>query len=250
MKSLVRSSQLYLKRNASTILTVVGGAGVVGTTVLGIKATPKALALIDNAKKQKGEKLTKLEKVKVAAPVYIPTILTGVATIGCIFGANILNKRTQAGLISAYALLDSSYKEYKNKVTELYGEEAHHAVQEEIAKEKYKKIKPEFEEVLVYDEFSGKYFNTTLVKLAMAEYEVNRTIHMRGWADYNDFYDVLGVDRIDEGDELGWSEGGNLARYWQGWVDFNHRKATMDDGTEYMILTIFQEPYICFEDDC
>lgn len=250
MKSLVRSSQLYLKRNASTILTVVGGAGVVGTTVLGIKATPKALALIDNAKKQKGEKLTKLEKVKVAAPVYIPTILTGVATIGCIFGANILNKRTQAGLISAYALLDSSYKEYKNKVTELYGDGAHDIVIEEIAKDKYEQVKPEFEDLLVYDEFSGNYFSTTRMKLARAEYELNRNIHMRGWADLNEFYEILGVDGIDSGEEYGWSEGGNLARYWQGWVDFNHRTSTMEDGTEYMILTIFQEPYICFEDDC
>ena len=250
MKGLVRSSHLYFKRNGATILTVVGGVGVVTTTVLGIKATPKALALIDSAKKKNGEKLNKIEKIQVAAPVYIPTIISGVATLTCIFGANVLNKKKQASLISAYALVDNSYKEYKNKVKELYGEEANNEIQEEIAKDKYEKIKPEIEEVLVYDEFSGRYFNTTLVKLGKAEYEVNRTIHMRGWADYNDFYDVLGVERIDEGDELGWSEGGNLARYWQGWVDFSHRKATMDDGTEYMILTIFQEPYICFEDDC
>ena len=250
MKGLVRSSQLYLKRNASTILTIAGGVGVVSTTVLGIKATPKALSLIDNAKKNKGEKLTKMEKIKAAAPVYIPTVLSGVATLGCIFGANVLNKRYQAGLISAYALLDNSYKEYKNKVEELYGENAKDIVVEEIAKDKYIENKPDFNETLVYDEFAGRYFSTTLVRLSKAEYEINRTIHMRGWADYNDFYDTLGIDRIDEGDELGWSEGGNLARYWQGWVDFSHRKATMDDGTEYIILTIYQEPYICFEDDC
>ena len=250
MKGLVRSSQLYLKRNASTILTIAGGVGVVSTTVLGIKATPKALSLIDNAKKNKGEKLTKMEKIKAAAPVYIPTVLSGVATLGCIFGANVLNKRYQAGLISAYALLDNSYKEYKNKVEEMYGENANDIVVEEIAKDKYEETKPEVKEDLIYDEFSGQYFSTTLIKLARAEYELNRNICMRGWAELNEFYDILGVDGIDEGEVLGWSEGGNLARYWQGWVDFSHRKATMDDGTEYTILTIYQEPYICFEDDC
>lgn len=250
MNGLVRSSQLYFKRNGATILTVVGGVGVVTTTVLGIKATPKALALIDSAKKKKGEKLTKIEKIQVAAPVYIPTIISGVATLTCIFGANVLNKKKQASLISAYALMDNSYKEYKNKVKELYGEEANNEIQEEIAKDKYEKIKPEFEDVLIYDEFSGNYFNTTLVKLARAEYELNRNICMRGWADINEFYDILGVDHIEGGDELGWSEGGNLARYWQGWVDFSHRKTTMEDGTEYTILTIFQEPYMCYEDDC
>lgn len=250
MKGLVRSSQLYLKRNSSTILTVLGGVGVVTTTVLGIKATPKALLLIDSAKKEKGEKLTKLEKIQAAAPVYIPTVISGAATLCCIFGANILNKRQQAGLISAYALLDNSYKEYKNKVEELYGEEANDVVQEEIAKDKYEKIKPEFDDLLVYDVFSGQYISTTYVKLARAEYELNRNIHMRGWADLNEFYEVLGFEGVDGGDELGWSEGGNFARYWQGWVDFNHKKATMNDGTEYMILTFFQEPYMCYEDDC
>ena len=250
MKGLVRSSQLYLKRNASTILTIAGGVGVVTTTVLGIKVTPKALALIDNAKKKKGDKLTKLEKIQAAAPVYIPTVISGVATLCCVFGANVVNKRQQAGLISAYALVDNSYKEYKAKVEELYGEEANNIVREEIAKEKYEKTKPEFEEVLVYDVFSNQYIATTYVKLARAEYELNRNIHMRGWAELNEFYEILGTDGIDGGNELGWSEGGNLARYWQGWVDFSHKTATMDDGTDYMILTIFQEPYLCFEDDC
>lgn len=250
MKGLVRSSQLYLKRNASTILTVAGGVGVVATTVSGIKATPKALILIDNAEKEKGEDFTKLEKVKVAAPVYIPTMIFGLATFSCMFGANMLSKRQQAGLISAYTLLDKSYKEYRIKVEELYGEDSDDRIVEEIAKDKYELVKPEFEELLVYDTFSGEYFSTTLVKLAKAEYELNRNINMRGWADVNEFYELLGFEGIDGGEELGWSEGGNLARYWQGWVDFSHRKATMDDGTEYMILTIFQEPYMCYEDDC
>ena len=250
MKGLVRSSQLFTKRNASTILTIVGGVGVVTTTVLGIKATPKALTLLEDAKKEKGENLTTLEKVKVAAPVYIPTAISGVATLTCVFGANILNKRYQASLISAYAFIDNSYKEYKNKVEELYGEDAKERIVEEIAKDKYEKIKPEEDEILVYDEFSGQYFNTTRMKIARAEYELNRNIHMRGWADANEFYEILGLGDIDGGYVIGWSEGGNLARYWQGWVDFSHRTATMDDGTEYMILTIFQEPYICFEDDC
>ena len=246
MKGLVRSSQLYLKRNGSTILTVLGGVGVVTTTVLAIKATPKALVLIDNAKREKGEKLTKLEKVQAAAPVYIPTILSGVATITCIFGANILNKRHQAALVGAYALLDNSYKEYKEKVEDLYGDQ----VNEELAKDKYEATEIKDDEVLFYDEFARRYFKSTLVKVAQAEYHMNRDIHMRGWCDLNEFYEYIGVDTIDGGDALGWSEGGNLARYWQGWVDFNHKKQIMEDGTEYIRLIMFQEPYPCFEDDC
>lgn len=248
MKGLVRSSQLFIKRNAPTILTVVGGAGVVTTTVLAIKATPKALLLLEEAKKEKDEDLTKLEKIKVAAPVYIPMAISGVATLACIFGANMLNKRHQAALISAYALLDNSYKEYKNKVEELYGEDANDRVKEEIAKDKYEETKIEDDQVLFYDEFSERYFKSTSVKVAQAEYNVNRDIHMRGWAELNEFYECLGIDDFEKYAALGWSEGGNYEYYWQAWVDFSHTKKTMDDGTEYTTITMFEEPYPDYTD--
>ena len=243
MKGLVRSSKLYLKRNASTILTVVGGAGVVTTTVLGIKATPKALLMLEDAKQEKGEDLTKLEKVKVAAPVYIPTMVSGVATLTCIFGANVLNKRQQAGLMSAYALLDSSYKEYKAKVEELYGEDATERIKVEIAKDKYEEFEIEDDEQLFYDDFSNRYFISTPTKVMQAEYNVNRDIHMRGWAELDDFYDWLGIEGLNESYELGWSEGGNYEHYWQAWIDFNHRTVIMDNGTKYTAIMMFQEPY-------
>lgn len=248
MNGLVRSSQLYLKRNASTILTVVGGVGVVTTTVLGIKATPKALSLLDKAKKEKGEDLTKLEKVKVAAPVYIPTMVSGVTTLACIFGASFLNKKQQATLMSAYALLDNSYKEYKTKVNELYGEDANEHVVEEISKDKYEKRELKENEHLFYDAFSGQYFTSTLTRVAEAEYIVNRDIHTHGWAELHLFYEYLGLKDIEGSKALGWSEGQNYEAYWQSWVDFNHKRAVTDDGEEYIILTIFQEPYAGYED--
>ena len=125
---LISKSQLFLKRNAPTILTCMGGVGVVATTVMAVKATPKALTLLEEAKEEKGEVLTELEVVKTIAPCYIPTILMGAATISCIFGANILNKRQQASLASAYALLSTSYKEYKDKVEEMMGEGANEQI--------------------------------------------------------------------------------------------------------------------------
>ena len=137
--SLLQDSTLFLKRHASTILTYAGGAGVIATSVMAVKATPKAFALLENAKTKKGEGLTKLEKIKVAGIEYIPAIIMGVSTIICIFGANALNKRQQAALISAYALLNNSYKDYKKKLAELYGEYAVEEIKKEIAKDKYEK---------------------------------------------------------------------------------------------------------------
>lgn len=252
MNKMIHRSKLYLKQHSSTILTCVGAAGVIGTTILAVKATPKALALLEEAKKDKGEDLTKLEVVRVAGPAYIPTVAVGVSTIACIFGANALNKRQQAALVSAYALLDNSYKEYKGKVKDILGDDANAEIQSEIAKDKYKDadIVLSDDKELFYDEYSGRYFESTIYDVQRAEYDINRDIHMAGYAVLNDFYEALDMDPIEGGDALGWSEGGNLARYWQGWIDFSHHRVVMDDGLECCIVTIFQEPYVDFEDGC
>ena len=124
----------------STVLTCIGAAGVVATSVMAVKATPKAIEMLKNAEEEKGDKLTKLEVVKAAAPAYIPAAVTGVATVACIFGANVLNKHQQAVMASAYALLDRSYKAYANKVDELYGEESSAEIKEALAKDDYEEI--------------------------------------------------------------------------------------------------------------
>lgn len=246
MNKLLGRSKLFIKRNSSTILTCAGAAGVVGSVVLAVKATPKALALLEEAKVEKGEDLTKIEMVKVAGPAYIPTIAVAAGTLACIFGANALNKRQQAALMSAYALIDGSYKEYKGKVDELYGEEANKRVKEEIAKDKYEEadIQTVEDEDLYYDEYSGRYFNATKFTVQQAEYRINRDIQTQGYATLNDLYAYLDIEPIDGGDELGWSEGGNYERYWQSWLDFNHHHVVMDDGLECCILSMFEEPYL------
>jgi hypothetical protein len=244
MNNFLCASKTFLKRNGATILTYVGAAGVVATAVMAVKATPKAMTLLEEAKKEKGEDLTKLEKVKVAGPAYIPAVVTGTATVACIFGINVLNKRQQAGLASAYALLDNSYKEYKKKVEELYGEEANQKVTEEIAKDKYEDVDIQLDDGkwLFYDEFSGRYFEARPEVVQAAEYDLNRELVMRGWVTLNEFYGSLDIEPIDGGDELGWTIESNLDYYWQEWIDFGHHKVTMDDGLECTIISMFLEP--------
>lgn len=242
-------SVIFMKRNSSTILSCVGALGVVGTAVTASQAGTKAAKLLEEAKQDKGEDLTKIEVVKVAGPVYITPILLGTSTIACILGANILNKRQQAALISAYALLDNSYKDYKLKVQELYGEDANIKVKQEIAKDNYEEEDIELDDgkQLFYDELGQRYFESTIEDVQKAEYYINRDIHMRGWAELNEFYEYLDIEQIPGGEALGWSEGGNLAHYWQAWVDFNHHKVELEDGLECIILTMFQEPYVNWE---
>lgn len=245
---------LFMKRNASTILTCLGGIGVVTTTVMAVKATPKALQLIEETEKKKGEKLTTWETVKTTAPTYIPTVLFGVGTVACIFGANILNKRQQSSLMSAYALLDESYKKYRRTVVELYGKETNEEIVNAIAVEEANEVymhasnlgvdctqflEEDFSDpVLFYDEYSHRYFEAPIEQVILSEYHLNRNYTMRGFALLNEFYEFLGLEQTDYGGEVGW-----VIEYNDSfWIDFNHRKVTMDDGLECYIIEMMFEP--------
>lgn len=247
MNGLLRQVQLFTKRHGATVLTCIGSVGVVATTVSAVKATPKAIRLLEEAKKEKGEELTKVEKIKIAGPKYVPTVLLGVGTLACIFGANVMNKKQQAALVSAYTLLDSSYKEYKQKLKELYGEEAHENIVNAIAVEKAKEVgitagcfatntcltddEACGDPVLFYDEWSNRYFESTIEQVITAEYHINRNLVLGGLVILNEFYDFLGLDHTDYGSELGWTVEDELY-----WIDFNHRKVELDDGLECYII--------------
>jgi hypothetical protein len=91
-----------------------------------------------------------------------------------------------------------------------------------------------------------------------AEYHLNRNWHLGGDICVNDFYDFLGIEHIDCGDELGW--------YWSDgidWIDFNHHKTAMlghlskesnfpelayktvlDDGLEVYVIDMAFSPSI------
>lgn len=98
-----------LHQASPTILTIIASVGVVTTTIMAVRATPKAVKMLEEAESEKGEYLTKLEIIRAAGPIYIPSVLLGVSTIACIFGANALNQKKQTSLMSAYAMLNESY---------------------------------------------------------------------------------------------------------------------------------------------
>ena len=131
---------LFFKKNSATILTATGTIGVVVTSILTAKAAVKASKIIEKVEQEKGEKLTVRESIEAVWTMFVPSVVAGASTIACILGANILNKRQQASLVSAYALIENSYREYKTKLKELYGEEAHNNIIDAIAAEKYENV--------------------------------------------------------------------------------------------------------------
>lgn len=245
LNNLFKAAKPFVKRNLPTILTTVGAIGVVATAVTSAKATPKAIKLLEQAEEKKGETLTVIEKVKTAGPVYIPSVIIGTATIACIFGSNTINKHRQASLISAYTVLDHSYKEYREKVKDLLGDDADATVMNEIAKDKYEEVKDKFEDKdenkdddvkLFFEEYSGRYFEATMSDVLEAEYHFNRNFALRDYADLNELYSFLGLPETEYGATIGWGRFAGESVYGYQWIDFCHVKDRMKDGTEFYRL--------------
>ena len=234
--------EVFLRKHSSTILTVMGATGVVTTTVLAVKATPKALTLLEEAKEEKGEELTVAETVKTAWKPYIPATITGISTIACIFGINYLSARNQATLMSAYAVLDRSYKEYREKTMELFGEDADINVRQEIVKTKYHNEDKDFfvEEdgkELFFDYEGVRWFWSTVEEVKEAAYRFNQNLTMSGFGCVNEFYDILGLERTDTGYQLGWSTVTNDTIYGHDGFKVELEKTEMEGGMECWIMT-------------
>ena len=256
LQKLCYGSKLYLKHHSSTILTCLGAVGVVATAITAATATPKATKILQKAKEEKGEDLTKLEALVAASPAYIPSVAIGASTIACIFGANVLNKRQQAAITSAYALVDSSYKKYRAKLQELYGEEADTKIREAIVTEECKDIDvwapgcgsiDRNGERRVF-EFNGRYFESTMESVINAEYHFNRNFSLRGEASLNEFYEFLGLSPKEEGSVLGWSCTQLIEDYETTWIDFDHHPITLEGGVECFIIETLIPPIIDYEE--
>ena len=217
-----------VQKNSSTILTCIGAAGVIATAVLTGRATIKAVRIVDES-----ETHSKKEIVKTVWKEYIPAAGIGITTIACIFGANTLNKRQQAALMSAYALLDQTYKEYKSKVKDVLGEEAEQKVEDAIAEEKVSDICPADGKLLFYEPNYGQGFERTMLEVQDAEYRLNQKFAVEGEASLNDFFELLGLNKTDTGDMIGWSQEMAWDNYNYQWIEFEHEPKKTEDGREY-----------------
>lgn len=259
-------AQMFLRKHSSTILTIIGATGVIATSVLAVKATPKALKLIENEKQRREQgktifnndeisyervivpDLTPMEIVKIAWKPYIPAVITGVSTIACIFGANYLSVKSQASLMSAYALLDNYHKEYRDKTRALYKEDAD-KFEHEIIKSKFDpEMDLDEDKELFYDMQAMRYFQSTFEEVKNAEYVLNKKLNMDGFACLNDFYEILGEKPVPYGYQLGWSTISSDKSYGDNALRFEYDKAEITEGLECNIVTITYPSsleYIC-----
>ena len=94
----------------------------------------------------------------------------------------------------------------------------------------------ESERILFYDLSSKKYFITTMAAVLNAQYHVNRNLSICGCCSLNEYLSFLGLNEVDEGDELGWDITYMVEEMECYWLDFNNYKTTLEDGLECIII--------------
>lgn len=237
----------YVKSHKSLFLTLAASTGVVLTGIFAGTGTIKANEIVKKEEKKaeiENVELTKADVFLLTWKCYIPAVASGVGSIACIFGLNVLNKKQQEQLISAYALLNNTYHQYRKQVIERYGEE----VDDEIRNSVGYSVIGEYAEIcktdcnypdekaIFYDSISGNSVTKYEREIMAAEYHLNRNFILAGEVCLNDFYEFLGLPLTDEGKDIGWSLCDGYC-----WIDFEHRLLSRDDGgmPVYSIDTIF-----------
>ena len=239
LKRTIKSAGRVLTKYSPGILTGIGIAGMIGATFMAVKATPKALYLIESKKEESEvEELTPVETIKTCWTCYIPATLTTVLSAACLIGASTVSAKRNAALATAYSISEAALREYQEKVVEVVGEKKEKAVRDAVAKDQIERDPVTKSEVVIidsnsntlcYEPLSGRYFKSTIDKIKKAEIKLDRQMIQEMYVSLNDFYWEIGLDGTDLGDRMGW----NLSK---GYMDLSFSSQLADDGTPCAVI--------------
>lgn len=290
MNNLTRSIHtvgFQLKKHSPEIMVVAGTIGVIASAVMACRATTKLSAVLEESKnnineihgyvEQNGysEKYTEedykkditityahtgLKLVKLYAPA---VVLGGLSLASIITSHHILNKRNVA-LAAAYTTVDTSFKDYRKRVVERFGEELDKelkynikareieevTVEEDGTEKKVRKVVNTAEPsdyARFFDEYCEGWtknpeLNLTFLKLQQSH--ANRMLQERGYLYLNEVYEMLGIKKTGAGQVVGWIYDENDAT-GDNYVDFgiydlyDERKRSFVNGYERSILLDF-----------
>ena len=276
---------MKLRKYSPEILVGVGTVGVIVSTVLACKATTKVECILSETNERiekineaaeagniNGHEYTEEDKRKDSlivyaqtgvkfAKLYAPAVIVGMLSLGSIFAStNILRKRNLA-IGAAFAAVDKSFKEYRKRVLDRYGEQVDSEMKYGIKIKKFdeievdestgkeKKVKKnvvvadpnlESDYAVYFDEKSPNYepnydYNMMFVKSQQAY--ANDRLQAKGCLFLNDVYDSLGLPLTKAGQIVGWTKDGP-----DGYVNFRIQEVereTADGGHEPVILLDF-----------
>lgn len=205
--------------NSPLILTAIGVTGTITTAVLTGKASYKAAEIISAEEHYRQdswehpEPATFKEKVKTCWPLYIPPLGTAALTISAIILANRIGTRRAAAMAAAYAISETAFEEYRDKVVEKLGKNKEREARDEIAQQRVDNAPVGKTEVIItgggdclfFDVFTGRYFRSDMETVKQAMNNLNYKIINHNYASLNDFYDMIGLAHIQIGEDIGWN---------------------------------------------
>lgn len=206
--SMLSAVRLFAKSNSSSILTGFAITGVITTGIFAGKASIKAEKVLEGLSE---EELDRKEKLKRVAPIFMPAIISGAATIFCICATHSIDTQKQMALMSAYSLSEHAMKSMEDAMSDKKLKQ----VKETIFENDVKKNPPKEEQI--YDTGKGKtkfrdgifggdfYADIEYVKSVFNKY--NKMLNDGDIVYVNDLRWDLGLPQTEMGAVLGWDCG-------------------------------------------
>ena len=228
IKQVFKAGDVLIKKHSPEILIGVGIAAGITAGISAVMATPKALTLIEEEKRDRRkeamknsidgmvyepEPITKLDMVELTWKTYLPSVALAALSVVSIISSNRISSRRTAALAAAYSLSETAFSEYKDKVAETIGEKKASIIEEKVAQDQIKKIPmlpDEIEETghgefLFLDPKSGRYFRSSKEFIDRVMVKLNSQLMNEMWVPLNDLYDELGIRTTELGRDLGWN---------------------------------------------
>lgn len=180
--------------NATPIGLAATGIGLVVTGILAWRAGKKSSLVIGKAKVEKGEPLTKVEKVKATWKLWLPVVASIVLTFGAAAGTYYIQSTKIAELSATVNTLMASNKELYSEIDELKS-----AVPEEVKKlenqkawDYHDKQSPGLGGVMIYDPMLCKHWYDDIDVATYAKEKCVEHFKEKGEITLGDMYYIFG----------------------------------------------------------
>lgn len=248
---ILKRGQRLLTDNSPAILTAIGASGVIGTAILAARVTPRASRQIEYAKREliqgSGDepldvKLGALRTVQIVWKLYVPAALVGGTTIAAIIAANSISSRRNAAILSAFSIVETAAKEYREKVVEIVGEKKEQQIRDGVTADHIARTPVSATEVIIagsgdvlcFDTLTARWFFSTMEKIRKAQNDINKQCLNDMYASQNDFYQAIGLPPAQLGEELGWR--------FDNMLDINFSVHLSQDGQPALALEYKVQP--------
>lgn len=200
--------------NSPSLLTGLAVVSSVATAYLTGKAVIQAVSILEEKYDQRFDDIPMhREDIGDYWTVFIPPVLAGTFTVGCIIGAHTIGSRRAAAVAAAYSLSEKAYAEYRDKVVEKIGDKKDQKIRDEIQQDRVDRDPLVNKEIIItgngdalcYESLTGRYFMSNMETIRKAENDINRQILSQDYASLTSFFDLLGLQATEYSEEVGWN---------------------------------------------